>query len=34
MEVKIVGFPETMVAVLEHRGSPAIEHESVKKLIL
>ena len=33
MEVKIVNFPETKVAVLEHRGSPAFEHESVKKLI-
>jgi len=33
MEVKIVNFPVTKVAVLEHRGSPALEHESVKKLI-
>jgi len=33
MEVKIVNFPEAMVAVLEHRGSPALEYESVKKLI-
>jgi len=33
MEVKIVKFPETKVAVLEHHGSPALEHESVKTLI-
>lgn len=33
MEVKIVNFPATKVAVLEHHGSPALEHESVKKLI-
>jgi len=33
MEVMIVDFPETKVAVLEHRGPPALEHESVKKLI-
>jgi len=33
MEVKIVNFPETRVAVIEHRSSPATEHESVKKLI-
>jgi len=33
MEVKIVNFPETKVAVLEHHGSPALEHDSVKKLI-
>ncbi len=33
MEVKIVNFPETKVAVLEYHGSPELEHESVKKLI-
>ena len=33
MEVKIVQFPETRIAVVEHRGSPALEHESVKKMI-
>ncbi|MCF6194609.1 MAG: GyrI-like domain-containing protein, partial [Kangiellaceae bacterium] len=33
MKVKIVQFPETKVAVIEHRGSPALEHESTKKLI-
>ena len=33
MEVKIVQFPETKVAVLEHRGSPALEYVSIKKMI-
>ncbi|OIR24813.1 AraC family transcriptional regulator [Bathymodiolus thermophilus thioautotrophic gill symbiont] len=33
MEVKIVNFPATKVAVLEHHGSPALKHESIKKLI-
>lgn len=33
MEVKIVDFPETKVAVIEHLGSPAFEHEPVKKLM-
>ncbi|VAW66934.1 hypothetical protein MNBD_GAMMA09-1420 [hydrothermal vent metagenome] len=33
MEVKIVDFPETKVAAIEHRGSPATEHESAKKLV-
>ena len=33
MDVQIVDFPETKVAVLEHRGSPALEPESVRKLI-
>lgn len=33
MEIRIVDFPETRVAVLEHRGSPALEHETAKKLI-
>lgn len=33
MEVEIVTFPETKVAVIELRGSPALEHETVKKLI-
>lgn len=33
MDVEIVHFPETKVAVVEHIGSPALEHESVKKLI-
>lgn len=33
MDVKIIHFPETKVAVVEHRGSPATEYESVKRLI-
>lgn len=33
MEVKIVEFPETKVAVLEHIGPPETEHNSIKKLI-
>jgi AraC family transcriptional regulator len=33
MDVRIVNFPATRVAVLEHRGSPALEHESVRKLV-
>lgn len=33
MGVEIVIFPETKVAVVEHLGSPALEHETVKKLI-
>jgi AraC family transcriptional regulator len=33
MEVGIVSFPETKVAFIEHRGSPALEYETVRKLI-
>lgn len=33
MEVRIVEFPETTVAVAEHRGPPDLEHETAKKLI-
>jgi len=33
MEVKIVVFPETRVAVAEHRGPPEREYETSKKLI-
>jgi AraC family transcriptional regulator len=33
MEVKIVIFPETRVAVIEHFGSPALEHDTARKLI-
>ena len=33
MEVRIVEFPSTPVAVVEHRGPPALEYETVKKLI-
>lgn len=33
MEVKIVEFPETQVAVAEHRGPPELEYETSRKLI-
>lgn len=33
MDVEIVIFPETRVAAVEHHGSPALEHETVKKLV-
>jgi AraC family transcriptional regulator len=33
VKVEIVEFPETMVAVVEHRGPPEQEHESVRKLV-
>lgn len=33
MEVKIVDFPKTKLAVLEHKGSSATEYESIKKFI-
>ena len=33
MDVKIVLFPETKVAAIEHRGAPALEHDTVRKLI-
>ena len=33
MQVEIITFPETKVAVIEHRGSPDREHETVRKLI-
>ncbi len=33
MNVEIVIFPETKVAAIEHLGSPALEHETVRKLI-
>ncbi|HEY6643022.1 AraC family transcriptional regulator [Povalibacter sp.] len=33
MEVRIVEFPETRVAVAEHRGPPQLEYETSKKLI-
>jgi AraC family transcriptional regulator len=33
MEVRIVDFPETKVAVAEHRGSPKLEYETSRKLI-
>lgn len=33
MNVDIVTFPETRVAFIEHRGAPAGEHETARKLI-
>jgi len=33
MEVRIVEFPETPVAAIEHRGPPHLEYETSKKLI-
>ena len=33
MDVKIVRFPETRVAAIEHFGSPALEHDTVGKLV-
>lgn len=33
MGVEIILFPLTMVACVEHVGSPALEHETVKRLI-
>ena len=33
MDVRIVMFPETRVAAIEHRGPPQLEHETAKKLI-
>ncbi len=33
MDVQIVIFPETKVAVLEHRGPPEREHETAQRLI-
>ena len=33
MEVRIVEFPETRVAVAEHRGPPQLEYETSERLI-
>jgi AraC family transcriptional regulator len=33
MDVRIVEFPETNVAAIEHYGSPAFEHDTLRKLI-
>ena len=33
MEVRIVDFPETKVAAVEHHGPPALEYETVRGLI-
>lgn len=33
IDVEIIMFPETKVAAVEHIGSPALEHETARKLI-
>jgi AraC family transcriptional regulator len=33
MNVEIVAFPRTKVAAVEHRGSPAREHDTARKLV-
>lgn len=33
MNVRIVEFPETLVAALEHRGAPEFEYETVRKFV-
>lgn len=33
MPVRIVDFPETRVAALEHRGSPEREHETIRSFV-
>jgi AraC family transcriptional regulator len=33
MDIRIVDFPETRVAAIEHRGPPEFEHSTVRKLI-
>jgi AraC family transcriptional regulator len=33
MDVKIVTFPETKVAAIEHFGPPTLEHDTVRRLI-
>ncbi|MDQ7050244.1 MAG: hypothetical protein Q9M92_12205 [Enterobacterales bacterium] len=33
MDVEIINFPKTKVAVIEHHGSPTLENESIKKLV-
>src|SRR5262249_3315932 len=33
MQVDIVTFPETKVAAIEHRDAPALDHDTVRKLI-
>ena len=33
MDVQIVEFPKTIVAAIEHFGPPALEHETVRKLV-
>jgi AraC family transcriptional regulator len=34
MDVKILVFPETQVAAIEHHGSPTLEYDTVRKLIV
>lgn len=34
MQVVVVEFPQTKVAFIEHRGSPAREHETARKLVV
>lgn len=33
MQVRIIDFPKTKVAVLEHRGPPQLEYETVRRLV-
>ncbi len=33
MDVRIMVFPETKVAAVEHAGAPDLEHETAKRLI-
>jgi AraC family transcriptional regulator len=33
MDVRIIEFPATRVAAVEHRGAPALEHETARRLI-
>ncbi len=33
MDVKIIDFPETKVAAIEHRGPPHLQHVTVRRLI-
>ena len=33
VDVRIVDFPETRVAVLEHHGLPGLEHQTAKRLV-
>lgn len=33
MDVRIVDFPETKVAAVEHRGPPELEHDTARRLI-
>ena len=33
MDVRLVDFPETRVAVLEHHGPPQLEHQTARRLV-